>query len=42
MVCSLAPRGVGFKSLHHVSQPQGKGKSTRELMRETSEKGTRA
>ena len=40
--CSLAPSGVGFKSLYYVSQPQGRGKSSKELMREASEKRTRA
>ena len=34
VACSLAPSGVGFKSLYYVSQPQGRGKSSRELMRE--------
>ena len=41
VVCSLAPSGAGFKLLYYVSQPQGRGKSSRELMRETSEKRTR-
>ena len=27
--CSLASSGVGFKSLHYASQPQGRGKSRR-------------
>ena len=27
-LCSLAPSGVGFKSLYYVSQPQGRGKSS--------------
>ena len=36
--CSLAPSGVGFRSLYYVSHPQSRGKSRRELTRETSEK----
>ena len=39
---SLAPSGVGFTSLYYVSLPQGRGKSSRTLMRKTSDKRTRA
>ena len=38
MHLALAPRGVCSKSLYYVSQPHGTRKSSRELVRETSDK----